>query len=105
MTLERMITLRWAVLTRLCPEDIYGNRANPEKFKKGLIAFENAVTERAVATVKDRDGETCFVVTIDEGIYLDDREWLSLTYIKPSHGFTPDDWYCGSWLPVGITLK
>ena len=100
-----MIALRWAVLTRICPEDHTGNRANPEKFQKGLAALEKVIADRAVATVKDRTGEMCFVVAINEGVYLDDREWLSVTYIKPSHGFGPYDWYCGSWLPAGVKLK
>lgn len=105
MTLERKISLRWEMLNRCYPEDSTGNRPDIEKFKLGLDELEKMIYDQAVATVKDRTGELCFVVAINEGIYLDDREWLAVTYIKPSHGFSPYDWYCGSWLPVGIKLR
>ena len=105
LSLQTMIACRWAVLTRICPEDDTGKRSNPGKFKRGLAALEKVIEDRAVATVKDREGELCYVVAIDEALYMDDREWLTVTYIKPSHGFTPYDWYCGSWLPAGIKLR
>lgn len=105
MTLQKMIAVRWATLNRLCPEDNLGYRTRPEQFRRGLAALEKAIEKHAIATVKDREGELCFVVAIDEALYLDDREWLSVTYIKPSHGFTPHDHYSGYWLPAGITIR
>lgn len=105
LSFESKISLRWAVLDRMCPQDEYGKRRNPEKFQRGSLAFEQFIISSAVATVTDKEGELCFVVSIGPGLYLDEREWLNVVYIKPSHGFTPHDHYSGYWLPNGIKLN
>ena len=105
LSLESKIVVRWAVLDRISPQNEYGERSRPEAFKRGLEAMIKVIEDQAVATCKDRDGETCYIVAIGAGLYLDDREWLDVTYIKPSHGFTPHDFYSGYWLPAGITLR